>query len=285
VFAGPNESAEPNPCLGFDGDQIDEVAGLAMVIAGLPGRIDPISGPGPGISIPRFGPTKQPSHRHLATVCGHFALVEYTNVMGRSALTAQCARCQAEFMDSTTPNFAGLAAAMIERGEHAAAADTIATMFSANPNDPEAHRMWGRLLLAKGQYPNAVEAFRQASSLAMIHAGLRYELAHALATLAANQSVHFRDATLGEAHAVATDAVRLDPSSTQAMALLESIDEQRRMDTLDTTDHTPQVMLARTTPVRQYQMPTTTQRMANNYAIWWATITLAFFAFLILRLI
>lgn len=187
-------------------------------------------------------------------------------------------------MDSlTTPDLRHLTAAAIARGDHAIAADMIASMFAQNPNDPQAHQQWARLLNAKGERTNAVEAMRQAADLAPLNASMRVELAQMLMERTGGEGAHFRDATWVEARVEARRALDIQPDHPGAARLIETIEEQRLVDSLATVDRTPRAMLARTTPARQFTMPNTTARMASRYAIVWALLVLGAFGLLLMR--
>lgn len=186
---------------------------------------------------------------------------------------------------STTHDLRQLTAAAIERGDHAIAADMIATMFATNPNDPRAQQQWARLLLAKDDIDSAVEAMRQSADLAPLDPALRVELAQMLMMRASRETPHFRDATWVAARSEAHRALAIQSDHEGAHRLIDMIDEQRLVDSLTTADQTPAVMLGRTTPARTFNLPNTTARMASNYAIWWAMIVIGLFALFIYRVV
>lgn len=205
--------------------------------------------------------------------------------MGRKALPERGAGCHPRGMDSsTTYDLRQLTASAIERGDHASAADMIATMFAMNPNDANAHRQWARLLLAREDVDSAVESMRQAAELAPLDPSMRVELAQLLIRRAGREHTHFRDRTWKAARAEAHRALAIQSNHEGAHRLIDWIDEQRLVDSITTADHTPHVMLERTTPARQFKMPNTTSRMANNHAILWAVAVLVLFSLLVLRL-
>ena len=117
-------------------------------------------------------------------------------------------------------------------------------MMADEPQDPEAHRLWGHVLMSSGRIDDAVESFGHAVSLDLVNPRVHFELAAALIDLAEHGSPYFRDSHWAQAFDSVSHGLAIDPENEAGLALLELIRKRRTTDIVKTVDRTPGRMVA-----------------------------------------
>lgn len=132
----------------------------------------------------------------------------------------------------------------IERRQYSVAAELISRIFADSPHDPEAHRMWGHVLMGRGRHDDAVESFSHAVSLDLMNPRVHFELGAAFIDLAEKGSAHFRDNHWAQALEAVQYGLALDPENEAGLALMELIRTRRVVDRARTADRTSMRMVA-----------------------------------------